>query len=104
MCYIDFIKELNELLNLEAVLYDMLYLAVICQANYAEESDSCLNGVCPKHHSRTISFLTRMDEGPATVTLLMKTQKPGSFSLAATHCCKNTRKKTKGNLISRTYI
>lgn len=64
----------------ESVLDDVLYLAVICQANNAEERDGCLNGVCPKHHSRTISFLTRMDEGHATCrsvhnhrTLLMKT-------------------------------
>lgn len=60
----------------------MLYLAIICQANNAEESDSGPNGVCPKHHSRTVNRLTRTDE-PRTQTQ-SSANEDARFSSAAT--------------------
>lgn len=56
------------------MVYDMLYLAVIYQANNVEEKDSCLDSVCPKHHSRKINILTRMDEEHVTVAPNINTE------------------------------
>lgn len=46
----------------EHMRVDALHLAVICQANKAEERDSCVDGACPKHHSRTINSFIGTDE------------------------------------------